>query len=267
LASYVAGKYTVAMRGRSKTSGPSLPVVAGTIERRILVNYVVDPDVLARALPEPFRPKTIEGYGVAGVCLIRLTRLRPRGFPRRLGISSENAAHRVAVEWDSGDGLKEGVYIPRRDTSSRVTSALGGRLFPGVHHRARFRVAEERDRYHVELVSVDGAVRVLVDGQLVSSLPRESVFPSVEAASRFFERGAVGYSATPSRRRLDGLELNLARWEVHPLEVDDVASSFFEDRERFPPGSAVFDHALLMKGIAHEWHALEPLYVDPPRPG
>lgn len=245
----------------SSTGRRDLPVVAGTIERRILVNYVVDPDTLARALPAPFRPKMIEGQGVAGICLIRLTGLRPRGLPRQLGISSENAAHRVAVEWDSANGLGEGVYIPRRDTSSRLTSAIGGRLFPGVHHRARFRVAEERDRYHVELVSADDAVRVLVDGRLASSLPSESVFPSVEAASRFFERGAVGYSATPSRR-LDGVELNVERWEVHPLEVDDVLSSFFEDRKRFPPGTAVFDHALLMKGIAHEWHALEPLYSE-----
>lgn len=246
------------------TSRPSLPVFLGTIERRILVNYVVDPEVLARALPEPFRPKTIDGHGVAGICLIRLTRLRPRGFPRRLGLSSENAAHRVSVEWDGANGVEEGVYIPRRDTSSRVTTAIGGRVFPGVHHHAGFRVAEERDRYHVELVSGDGAVRVLVDGRLASSLPRASVFPSVEAASRFFERGAVGYSATPARRRLDGLELNVERWEVLPLEVDAVASSFFEDRERFPPGSAVFDHALLMRGIAHEWHALEPLYSEGP---
>jgi hypothetical protein len=252
------------MRGTSTASRPTLPVVAGTIERRILVNYVVDPDALARVLPEPFRPKAIDGRGVAGICLIRLAGLRPRGFPRQLGISSENAAHRVAVEWDAADGPMEGVYIPRRDTSSRVTTVFGGRLFPGVHHRATFSVAEAGDRYHVELVSADGAVRVLVGGRLASSLPRGSVFPSVEAASRFFEGGAVGYSATPSRRRLEGLELNLERWEVHPLEVDDVFSSFFEDRDRFPPGSAVFDHALLMRGIAHEWHALEPLYSEGP---
>lgn len=34
-----------------------IPVVRGVIERRILVNYRVDPEVLAPLLPSPFRPK------------------------------------------------------------------------------------------------------------------------------------------------------------------------------------------------------------------
>src|SRR4051812_10887646 len=76
-----------------------IPVIRGVIDRRILVNYRVDPDVLARLLPSPFRPKLVKGVGMAGVCLIRLKHIRPRFLPAFLGISSENAAHRIAVEW------------------------------------------------------------------------------------------------------------------------------------------------------------------------
>jgi hypothetical protein len=76
------------------------PTLAATIERRILVNYRVDPDVLALLLPPPFRPVVVGGYGIAGICLIRLSGVRPAGVPRALGVTSENAAHRVAVEWD-----------------------------------------------------------------------------------------------------------------------------------------------------------------------
>src|SRR4051812_12690190 len=107
-----------------------IPVIRGVIDRRILVNYRVAPQVLAKFLPVPFRPKLIQGVGMAGVCLIRLKHIRPRSFPLPLGLSSENAAHRIAVEWEG----REGVYIPRRDTSSRINAAVGGRLFPGVHH-------------------------------------------------------------------------------------------------------------------------------------
>src|SRR5439155_782844 len=55
-----------------------IPVIRGVIDRRILVNYRVDPDVLARILPQPFRPKLVNGMGMAGVCLIRLKHIRPR---------------------------------------------------------------------------------------------------------------------------------------------------------------------------------------------
>src|SRR6185295_8688919 len=77
-----------------------LPLIRGVIERRILVNYRVDPVVLARILPAPFRPKLHRGHGMVGICLIRMRGIRPRYVPSWLGIASENAAHRTAVEWD-----------------------------------------------------------------------------------------------------------------------------------------------------------------------
>jgi hypothetical protein len=77
-----------------------IPVIRGVIDRRILVNYRVDPNVLARLLPAPFRPKVVHGVGLVGICLIRLKKVRPTFLPSWLGISSENAAHRVAVEWE-----------------------------------------------------------------------------------------------------------------------------------------------------------------------
>ena len=114
------------------------PVIKGLIDRRVLVNFRVDPNVLQTVLPHPFRPKLAHGSAMAGVCLIRLAQIRPRFVPAFLGISSENAAHRMAVEWDSGGSHQEGVYIPRRDTSSRLNVMTGGRIFPGEHHLADF---------------------------------------------------------------------------------------------------------------------------------
>src|SRR5437667_12856543 len=108
-----------------------IPVVRGIIDRRILVNFRVDPAVLARLLPSPFRPKLANGTGMAGVCLIRLKQVRPAFVPGFVGVSSENAAHRVAVRWDDDGREGEGVFIPRRDTSSRLNALVGGRLFPG----------------------------------------------------------------------------------------------------------------------------------------
>ena len=46
-----------------------VPVLHGVIERRLLVNYRVAPDALADILPPPFRPKLVDGYAIAGICL------------------------------------------------------------------------------------------------------------------------------------------------------------------------------------------------------
>lgn len=231
-----------------------IPVIRGVIDRRILVNYRVDPDVLAPLLPAPFRPKVVHGVGMVGICLIRLKKVRPRFWPSWLGLSSENAAHRAAVEWDDNGTLRQGVYVRRRDTSSRLNAWAGGRLFPGIHHRARFTVAETADRYSVALSSDDGVTSMAVRGRRTDKLPSSSVFGSLEDASAFFEAGSLGYSATADPSRFQGLELRCLRWKAEPLEVEEVHSSFFEDASLFPKGSIQFDCALLMHGIEHEWH-------------
>jgi hypothetical protein len=236
-----------------------IPVVRGMIDRRILVNYRVDPGVLSHVLPKPFHPKLVNDKGIAGVCLIRLKNVRPRLLPGFLGISSENAAHRIAVEWDQGGERREGVFIPRRDTSSRLNTLVGGRLFPGVHHHARFDVEEHGDRYRVALDSDDQRTHLLVDGRAAPDLPAGSVFGSLQEASDFFQRGSLGYSATQNPDKFDGLELQSFSWRVQPLAVERVESSFFDDRTLFPQGSVEFDCALLMRGIDHEWHGRESL--------
>lgn len=236
-----------------------LPVIRGTIDRRILINYRVDPEILQRILPFPFRPKLVVGMGIAGICLIRLRRLRPRGLPKQIGLSSENAAHRIAVEWEEAGQLREGVFIPRRDTSSRLNGLAGGRLFPGEHHLAQFRVTEAGDRFFVQVDGKECNGRLLVDGCAASQFDSNSVFRSLQEASDFFWAGSLGYSVTSMPGKFDGLELRTWNWHVQPFAIDRLESSFFDDRAIFPAGSAEFDCALLMKNISHEWHGREPL--------
>jgi hypothetical protein len=231
-----------------------LPVIRGVIDRRILVNYRVDPEVLAGVLPPPFRPKTVHGVGMAGICLIRLKKLRPAFLPAWAGLSSENAAHRVAVEWGDEGGVHEGVYIRRRDTSLWLNAVAGGRLFPGVHHRAGFRVMEIADRYEIAVRSADALVELTVRGRLAAELPESSIFGSTAEASAFFERGSLGYSDGFQPARYQGLELRCREWRAEPLVIDEVHSNVFEDEALFPRGSIEFDCALLMRGIEHEWH-------------
>lgn len=231
-----------------------LPVLRGVIDRRILVNYRVDPEVLALQLPVPFRPKAYRGTALVGICLIRLKQIRPAFVPAWLGISSENAAHRVAVEWDDAGVSRDGVFVLRRDTNSWLNTLAGGRIFPGVHHHAAFEVREKFDRFEVSMRSDDGKTHMSVRCELTSAWPTNSVFASLKEASAFYQSGVLGYSDTPSQSRFQGLELRCEDWRAEALHVDDLHSSYFEDKSLFPKGSIEFDNALLMRNIVHEWH-------------
>ncbi|KTG09321.1 hypothetical protein AUR64_16195 [Haloprofundus marisrubri] len=240
-----------------------LPTIRGVIDRRILVNFRVDPEALDGVLPDPFSPQTVDGYGIAGICLIRFRDLRPRGFPAQFGVGSENAAHRIAVEWTEEGERRTGVYVPRRDTNSTFNTLLGGRLFSGVYHHASFETRESDSRYEVEMTSDDGEAYVQVAGDRADALPADSVFDSLSASSRFFEQGSLGHSPTKRGESYDAMELDAFEWEVTPLDVDSVGSSYFENSSEFDDDAVEFDHALLMEDIDHEWHERESVCSAP----
>ncbi|HWI04110.1 MAG TPA: DUF2071 domain-containing protein, partial [Acidimicrobiales bacterium] len=188
------------------------PPVKATMERRILVNYRVHPDRLGELLPAPFRPLLVHGYAIGGICLIRLGDVRPAGLPPAVGVRSENAAHRIAVEWDTAAGPVTGVYIPRRHSSSRLTVLLGGRAFPGWHDHARFRVTEDGSSYRVQLSGRD--VDVAVTAHRADRIMAGSVFATIDEASAFFCAAPIGYAATPAAGVYDGVELTTDRWAM-----------------------------------------------------
>ncbi len=232
-----------------------IPTLQGIIKRRILVNYRAQPKAIQKILPPCFRPKLHVGRAVAGICLIRLEHIRPKYAPEFVGISSENAAHRIAVLWEDESGERqEGVYIPRRDTNSFINHVAGGALFPGEHHAADFKVTESEREINFAMRSKDGAIEVKLTGEVSENLPENSIFSSIAEASEFFEKGSLGYSVTKDGKELDGITLQIRNWKVEALNLDAVESNYYENENAFPKGSIEFDHALLMRNIAHEWH-------------
>lgn len=226
--------------------------VEATIERRLLVNYRIDPQVVARLLPGPFRPQLVSGFAVGGICFIRLRGIRPRGLPRALGLRTENVAHRFAVEWDDDSGPHVGVYVPRRDTSSRVSSWSGGCVFPGRYHLANFHVEEGFDAARIEVISRDREVLIEVDARQAENL-ESRLFDSLEDAVELFRRGAIGFSPSADGTCLDGVRLECEGWHVQPMALELARSSWFDDPVMFPPGTCVPDSALLMRDLPVRW--------------
>ncbi len=240
-----------------------LPVINGLIRRRLLVNFRVDAGMMGRFLPPPFRPKLHRGFAIAGICLIRLEQIRPGWLPSICGLSSENAAHRIAVLWEGPAGeTREGVFIPRRDTGSRLNHFAGGRIFPGEHSLADFTVTDDGSRISMSIRARDGGMAVELRAHESDSLPESSCFASLAESSAYFEGGSVGYSVTRDNRRLDGIRLQTDGWRVRPLTVEHVESSFFADEAAFPAGSVNFDHALIMRDLRHRWHGEADMFTE-----
>ncbi len=233
-----------------------LSSVRSVVERRLLINYRMAPDHAARVLPAPFEPQLVNGYAVAGICMIRLGGIRPRGVPARFGIRNENAAHRFAVQWRDGSGLRTGVYVPERHTSSRVNAALGGKLFPGLHEWARFEVSETATGVSIDFRDRHARCHVSAAAEIGGELEGSRLFASAAEASDFLRLSPQGFSPEVGTSRLEGVELRSLDWTVHPARIRHVRSSVFDDKARFPEGSIELDSALVMREIPVEWQVI-----------
>jgi len=224
------------------------------IERRLLVSYGIDPERVGALLPRPFRPQLVNGHAVGGVCFIRMGAIRPAHLPRAAGLTTENVAHRFAVEWDDERGSHTGVYIPRRDTNSRITSALGARIFPGAYHHARFHVAESAHMIRIGVRSRDRMVSLSVAAAPAAAL-NSGLFAGLGEATAFFRRGALGISPSGAHGCLDAVQLDSTNWAARPMTISAMSSSLFDDAATFPEGSCALDSALLMSNITARWTA------------
>lgn len=236
-----------------------LPILEGVIARRLLVNFRVDPSVAQKLLPGPLEVQTQNGFAVAGICLIRLEQLRPKGLPAALGLSSENMAHRIAIRYPQGNEMHKGVFIWRRETNQRLVTLLGGRLFPGVHHAAAFTVNDTNNCLDMQITTEQGASDVMLTAEPAAVWRPTPLFADLKESSLFFEKGDCVFSCGLHTETLEGMQLRVANWKASMLTIRSLHTSFFENTAQFPLGSLTFDSALLMRGIAHEWHELDKL--------
>jgi hypothetical protein len=229
-----------------------LPELAGVIERRLLVSYAVDPAIVEELLPAGLRPHLVQGKAVAGVCLIRMGALRPAFLKLPVGWRGENAAQRIAVEYEDASGtLRTGVYVPERFSSSYLPVLAGGRFFPGRQRKATFSVAEGPGLIAVGF-QADGeestAVSVAVEpAQTFTS----ALFPNLESVSAFYRESAVAWSpGLEATAPAEGLELSTDAWAVRPAHVIDLQNSWLDG---FSAAEVTFDHALIMQQVPVQW--------------
>jgi hypothetical protein len=232
-----------------------MPVLDGLIDRRILINYRVRPDIVKALLPPHLEPLVVNGYASAGICLLRLKGIGIKHFPKALRITSENAAHRFLVTYTENGKQVHGVYIPRRDTDSSMNVLLAGKLLSWPHYPATFNSKEANGHYAVSMESNDQYSGLSIEAEVSEEFPTDSMFDSLEHASTVFQSCPIGVSPSTQRGSYKSILLKTNSWMVKPLVVRKLQSSYFEDRLAFPETSIQFDNALLMEGIAHEWHS------------
>jgi hypothetical protein len=229
------------------------PALRGRIDRRISVFYRLDPMAARELLPAPLRPRLVRGWALGGVCILRLARMRPRMLPIPLGLASELAWHRIAVEWEEDGRPMHGHYLLRSETDSRLAPFPGARLVPSPDDCTRIEVRSSDAALTARVESGDGTT----DLDLAASLGgwrSDALFKSANAARASIASGHVVWDGD-EQGELEGVELRSTGGTAQGLEVVRLASTWFDDRARFSLGTATLDCAIVVRDADHEWHA------------
>lgn len=217
--------------------------VVGRIRRRLLINGVVDPDEAAMRLPEDVRPHVTEQGTIVGFCLLELDHVRPAPLPAGAGVPLRAAAHRISVDWTGDDGATvTGVYVPVRLTDSRAATALGGRIFPGVHRRVPLTIGTTADRYRwrVQDTTHDFDLDVTIDDR-TGTLPEPDDFATTCLAADF--------GISPRHRHgYDIVRMNPVSRAARPVHVDSLHSTFLAGFQTLRPATS-----FLMTDIEVTW--------------
>ena len=195
----------------------------------------------AAFLPAPFRPK-VAGYGLAGICLIRMAG-SGRAAPSRSSASSENARPCVSPRGLRPDG-GDRASTSRAVHDLRLVAFAAPRFFPGVHYMAKFQV-EERPTRFVQIGQAESAI--LRPGGPAGRGVAGRRCSLVGGGVRVLPRRATATPTPCAAGKFEGVELRIPSWEVKPLGRRKGHVRLLRRPGAFPAGTAEFDNALLMR--------------------
>ncbi len=222
----------------------------------LLVNFRVDPDRLARALPAPLVPALEAGHAWLSVVIAQLRHMRPVGVPAPLGVSYNQVVYRAVVQC----GPHRGVHFLRSDADSTLMTGLGNLMSFFRFHRADISIAAGRDAIEVAVTSPDGSGDLAVRAELSAAtarLPVGSVLPGLAGAKRTLVELFTAYTAD-SGGRVAAVDIDRNDWNI-AVVPSNGSFRFMSAGPVFGPGDAELDSIFVVDDLRYRWHRLRHL--------
>ncbi len=204
------------------------------------------PDTSLRALVAPgLTLDTFKNRGFLAVACVQTRHLRPRGFPKRLGIDFFLVGYRLFVRFESPTGHRyRGLQILGSETD-RWSMALGGRLFT---HYGYLKVgAHITHDQGVPGIATSSGLNLVVRDE--PSLPTGSVFANWDEARRYAGPMPFTFASVRDGQAILRVEGSRAHWEPQPMAITSLVVPFLS---RLAP-QAEPAAAFLVRDVDYVW--------------
>ncbi|MGD1848482.1 MAG: DUF2071 domain-containing protein [Salibacteraceae bacterium] len=221
---------------------PPLPFsYRGTLNQVKLVAFSVDRDEIVPRLPDPLRMLPWRNRAIITLVNVKLTEMRPAGFPRKLGINYQHLAFRLSVD-DSHlfGGKSKGIFFLDSFTNQPWIKMSGN-----MASSYRFNLARIKDDdYLCELRAEDRFFHYAYsDAQ--PQRPDKALFRMVKRLDRAYAENLGRVYCTQIMRK---------EWPIQWKKLYHLETNFFETAR--PEGMFT-----VQKPIAYLWKA--PVKIAP----
>ena len=221
-----------------------VPDIRARVVERLIFNFALPPEALARRLPPGLRPAVVHGAAVASFCILDLENVVFGPIPDRMGVRNVNCAHRFAVI-DESTG-EPSVYVVERNTNSRLGAFLSSLGFPGKHPWVDARIERDVDAWEVTIGDLFSA-----RARRAASL-RSSLFPSLEVFAAFLASGVRSYCPAVKPDTLNVVDLHKEEGAYEALEAERVTDRLLSEWLDAPETLPI-DSAMRNAGGAYRW--------------
>lgn len=235
--------------------------LVGTVTRRFLISYAVEPEVLAEWVPPGSELSLAHGKAWVSACFVHIDDMRPSGTPRALGMAFHYLIHRTRARLPYPDGqMRESVLILEPNIDRSLLSCLG-RLSAGVRFEVRG-VQLDQGAEDWRLKMHDGSGELLFDAEIPdafgTAMPSGSLFSSAAEADDYLLGVSYGGEWHRDRSRLRLLAETHDPWVTLVGGCRTHRNAFLE---RLTGGPVEADHVITMTDIPH-YFALRGFDVD-----
>lgn len=205
--------------------------MAGTLDRCWLFTFQSPPEWAEAMLPDALAPVTHNGRAFWNVVVCHVSRMRPKGFPKVLGVSYWHVAYRIYARYQPpGETPIEGLYFLRSDCDSRPMTALGNLMTDFRFHASGIRIRFERNLRTIEIDGADVWARASIRDEAPRALPEHSAFDTLEEADAFLKYKPYGISVDRRGRvNVVSIERDEAAWNSRLVTVEKQNWTFFDD--------------------------------------
>jgi len=225
--------------------------MVGTVVRRFLISYPVDPKVLLQHLPPGAECATHAGKAWVSACFVRMDDMRPNLLPRFAGMGFHYLIHRTRARLPFPDGkLREAVLVLQPNINRWLLSTFGSRLTGVQFHTHPIQFTEEDESWRIQMhAGSESLYDVTISKSSCSDvIPNESQFATTTEADQFLLGVSFGAQWVPGESRLKLLPETHDPWQTQVCTCTTQRNRFLES---LGVDAVEADHVITMSHIPH----------------